>query len=134
FGFHVGGQNAIVGRPLGANVAEDGGNDGFHLMGSGHRLALAEATRNRRDGISLRGAGFEVTASVATANGIDGISGEGGDIGLFSNRADGNARNGLVVSGLRLVDGGGNSGSGNRGEGQQRPAIQCAIDGTPCKP
>jgi len=134
FGFQIDGRNAIVGRPLAGNLAEDGGNDGFHLMGSGHRLAVAESRRNRRDGISVRGSGFELTACNATGNGMDGISGEGGDLGFFNNRADDNGRNGLVVSGVRLVDGGGNAGSGNRGEGQQRPAIQCAIDGTPCKP
>jgi hypothetical protein len=102
-------------------------------MGSGHRLNACEATANRKDGVTLRGAGFELNGCRAQRNGIDGISGEGGRFGFFGNHADDNGRNGLVVGGLDLTDGGGNSGAGNRGNGLQRPAVQCEIGGQPCR-
>lgn len=134
FGFFINGDNAIIGKVKGGDVAERAGEDGFHLLGSRHRLNVCTATGSQKDGVSLRGAGLVVTGCSASSNGVDGISGEGSQVALYSNRADGNGRNGLVVTGLRLEDGGGNSGSGNRGEGQQRPAVQCEIGSTTCKP
>jgi hypothetical protein len=134
FGYFLNGQNAIVGQVQNGNTAEQSGNDGFHLMGSGFRLNLCTSTGNGRDGVTLRGSGHELTGCAARGNAHSGIVGDGGNLGFFNNRADDNGRNGLAVTGLRLVDGGGNSGSGNRGEGSQRPATQCEIGGTPCKP
>jgi hypothetical protein len=133
FGFQVNGRAGSVGLPGAIVTAEDSGSDGFHVMGSGHRLNLCQARRNRRHGVRVRGSGLSLTGCEADANGSDGMTGEGGDIVLVLNRADGNARNGIGISGVRLVDGGGNSGEGNRGEGQQRAAIQCEIGGKPCE-
>lgn len=132
FGFNVNGRNSVLGLPGAGNTAEENGRDGFHLMGSGHRLNVCEALRNRKEGVSMRGGGQEIVGCIARGNGTDGIAVEGGDIALFLNRAEGNARNGIKVSGVRLLDGGGNRGADNRGEGQQRPAIQCDIGGNPC--
>lgn len=134
FGYFIDGSNAIIGTPQAGNSAEDGGNDGFHLMGSSLRLNLCTATGNRKDGITLRGSGHEITGCTARGNGQDGVSGDGGGLSFYGNAADDNARNGLAVTGVRLVDGGGNHGTGNRGNGLQRPAIQCEIGGTPCQP
>lgn len=134
FGYFINGNDAVIGKPQAGNSAESGGNDGFHLMGSGLRLNVCTATGNRKDGVSLRGGGLEVTACTASHNGQDGISGDGGGLALYGNTADDNARNGLSVTGVRPVDGGGNHGSGNRGTGLQRPATQCEIGGNLCQP
>jgi hypothetical protein len=134
FGYFLDGQNAIIGKPQAGNTAAEGGDDGFHLMGNNIRLNACVASGNRKDGVSLRGAGHEVTGCAAGSNGEDGIAGDGGGLAFYGNSADGNGRNGLVITGLRLVDGGGNRGGGNRGEGQQRPAIQCSIGASSCQP
>jgi hypothetical protein len=133
FGYFIDGQNAVVGFATGGNAALDGGNDGFHLMGSGHRLNGCEAARNRKDGVSVRGAGIQLNACRANDNGGDGIAGEGGKLAFYFNRADDNRRHGIIVGGTELVDGGGNSGSGNRGERLPRPAVQCEIGSKPCR-
>lgn len=134
FGYFLNGSNAVVGRAAGGNVASDNGHAGFHAMGSGHRLNGCEATGNRKDGVNVRGVGIELNACTARGNGVDGIAGEGTAIGVYASRADENARNGLVVGGAQATDGGGNAGAGNRGEGQQRPAVQCEVGGDPCRP
>lgn len=134
FGYFIDGSNAVIGKPQAGNVAENGGNDGFHLMGSALRLNVCTATGNKKDGVSVRGGALEITACSASHNGEDGISGDGGGLAFYGNAADDNGRNGLSVTGTRLVDGGGNHGSGNRGTGLQRPATQCEIGGTPCQP
>ena len=134
FGYFIDGQNGTIGRVQAGNTAEQSGNDGFHIMGSGMRLNLCVATGNRKDGVTLRGAGHEVTACDARGNAHDGISGEGANLAFYANGAEDNGRDGLAVTGGHLVDGGGNSGSGNRGEGLQRPAIQCEIGSAPCQP
>lgn len=134
FGYFVNGQNAVVGRAQGGNTAEDSGNDGFHVMGNNLRLNVCTASGGKKDGITLRGAGHELTGCVARSNGYSGIVGDGGGLAFYNNKADDNGRNGLAITGMRLVDGGGNEGSGNRGDGLARPAVQCEIGGVPCHP
>ena len=87
-----------------------------------------------RYGVTLQGMGYAVIGCVAEGNGGDGIGGMGAEWRLAGNRTDGNGGNGLMVRGMGLVDEGGNRGSGNRGEGQHRPAVQCEINGVACKP
>ena len=77
---------------------------------------------------------IDVRGCVAQDNGGDGIGGMGGGWTLAGNRAANNDGNGILVSGREVVDGGGNSGTGNRGLHQQRPAAQCEISGAPCRP
>ena len=115
FGYFIDGSNAIIGKPQAGNSAEDGGNDGFHMMGSGLRLNVCTATGNRKDGITLRGGGTRDHRLHARNNGQDGMSGDGGGLSLLWQRRGRQWRNGIAVTGVRLVDGGGNHGSGNRG-------------------
>src|SRR5438445_322401 len=123
---------------------------GKTLQGSGNGAGVWVITGG------VGGARVVSTGGPATIEGFrDGILGHGADavrlidgIVVLQSTRDGmrvgwtfggdqaidNDGNGILVGGHDVVDAGGNSGSGNRGLRQQRPAVQCEIDGQPCRP
>jgi hypothetical protein len=134
FAYFVMGQDGSLGAPGAGSVAEGSGDAGFSIMGMGHHLVDCTVSGAHKDGLHLNGMMFDVRGCVAQDNGGDGIGGMGGGWTLAGNRAVNNDGNGILVSGREVVDGGGNSGTGNRGLHQQRPAAQCEISGAPCQP
>jgi hypothetical protein len=132
FGYFVMGDSAIVGGEGNGNVADRSGTAGFSLMGAGHTLAECRARGGRKDGVVLQAARLDVRGCEARDNAGDGISGTGSGLHLAGNVALDNGGDGVLVRGPRLVDGGGNRGAGNRGDGRERAAVQCAIGGAPC--
>jgi hypothetical protein len=135
FGYLVTGQNGTIGTSREApNRATLSGTTGFNLLGSGHRLVGCEALHNGRDGVALRGAQHQVISCRAENNLGDGIAGTGSAWLLRTNSTRANRNHGLVVRGVALIDGGGNSGVENLGELSQRAAVQCEISGAPCLP
>ena len=133
FAYFVMGQDGNLGAPGAGSVADGSGAAGFSIMGMGHHLVDCAASGAHKEGLSLNGMMFDIRGCVAQDNRGDGIAGMGGGWTLTGNRADNNDGNGIVVSGREMVDGGGNSGTGNRGLGQQRPAAQCEISGLACQ-
>jgi hypothetical protein len=129
YGYMVLGQGATL---EGAASAQSGAT-GFSVMGAGHRLVGCVAADGKRGGIYLAGAGHAVRGSVARGNAGDGISGVGTGWEVASNQARDNGNNGLVVSGPGVMDGGGNQGSGNRGQRQRRAVEQCTINHEICR-
>ena len=134
FGYFVMGHDGVIGLAGAGNRAEDGQNDGFNILGVGHRIVDCVATGNGKDGISLHADGIDLRGCLARDNRGDGIGGTGGSWQLAANRAVDNLGNGIVARGSTVVDAGGNAGEGNRGEKQAGPAIQCEIGGAPCAP
>jgi hypothetical protein len=132
FGYFVMGDSAIIGGEGNGNVADRSGTAGFSLMGAGHTLAECRARGGRKDGVVLQAARLDVRGCEARDNAGDGISGTGSGLHLAGNVALDNGGDGVLVRGPRLVDGGGNRGAGNRGDGRERAAVQCAIGGAPC--
>jgi hypothetical protein len=133
-GYHIMGADGRLGTAGAGNVAESSGHRGFVIMGMGHHLVDCVAAGSGRDGVRLSGMHYRVNGCLAQHNGGDGIAGQGMDWQLAGNQALGNANNGITVSGGDVIDGGGNSGSGNHGQQQQRPAVQCAVNDVPCIP
>ena len=133
FGYLLNGHDASIGRVQGGNVADQSGDDGFHLMGAGTNLSVCTANGNRKNGVSLHGATLQVTGCTARLNGVDGIAGQGGSLSFYANKAEENGRNGIRVVGFGMIDGGGNRARGNRGKGDRSP-VQCEIGGIPCLP
>lgn len=134
YGYEVQGWQATLGAPGAGLVAEGSGMAGFWVMGMQLRLLECVATGGMKNGLHLMGMHFEIRDCVATDNGGTGIEGDGMAWQLSGNQAHDNGGDGLVVGDMAITDEGGNVGSGNRGEGQAMPAIQCAISGQPCRP
>lgn len=132
FGYLVMGDSGIIGGIGNGNVADRSGTAGFSLMGVGHTLADCRARGGRKDGVVLQAAQLDVRACEARDNAGDGISGTGNGLHLAGNVALDNGGDGVLVRGPRMLDGGGNRGAGNRGDGRERPAVQCAIGGAAC--
>jgi hypothetical protein len=140
-GYWVMGMNAQLGAPDGPVVTADSGYHGFFLMGWGIVVSNCEASGAKEDGVHLSGMHIEVHDCVVTENGDDGIgTGGGGAWSLSGNKATDNDGNGILIygpydplTGAYNADGGGNSGAGNRGLRQSRPAVQCEISGRPCE-
>jgi len=124
FGYFVMGQDGNLGAPGAGCVTEGSGDAGFNIMGMGNHLVDCAASGAHKDGLHLNGMMFDISGCVAQDNRGDGIAGMGGGWTVTGNRAENNDGNGIVVSGREMADGGGNSGTGNRGLGQQRPAAQ----------
>ncbi len=136
YGYFIMGKEAVLGTPGAGPVSDGSGNVGFSIWGMGHHLVDCVASEAAKNGVELYGMSYDVRGCVASGNHGDGITGMGGG-GWFlaNNSAVGNDRNGIVVgAGPWMQDGGGNSGSGNRGVGEQRAAAQCEIAGVPCRP
>jgi hypothetical protein len=135
FGYLITGQNGAIGTSREAlNRASLSGTTGFNVLGSGHRLVGCEALHNGRDGVALRGPQHQIISCRAENNLGNGIVGTGSAWLLRTNSTRANRNHGLVVRGVALVDGGGNSGTENLGELSQQAAVQCEIGGTPCSP
>jgi hypothetical protein len=140
-GYWVMGMNAHLGAPNASVVTAGSGYHGFFLMGWGIVVDHCEASGAKEDGVHLSGMHIEVHDCIVTENGDDGIgTGGGGAWSLSGNTATNNDGNGILVGGpydpvrgAYNSDAGGNSGSGNRGMGQSRPAVQCEISGRPCE-
>jgi hypothetical protein len=134
FGYFVMGQLGVLGSPGAGNVSEGSRLAGFSLWGMGHHLVDCTVSGSGREGVELYGMEHEVVGCLAHDNGGSGIFGLGGmRWRLANNEARDNAGNGILI-GWGAFDDGGNRGSGNRGEGQQRPVVQCEINGGPCRP
>jgi hypothetical protein len=131
-GYNLSGMNATLGSPGAGNVAEGSGRIGIEAMGSGFRFVECVAIGSGNDGLWLQGNHVEVTDCRAVSNGGDGFVGRAMDWRVAGNQANDNANNGLVIMGSGIVDGGGNSGTGNRGSRAQSTAKQCEIGGQPC--
>ena len=134
FAYFVMGQDASLGAPGAGIVADGSGAAGFAVMGMGHHLIDCTVSGSGKEGIHLNGMHYEIRGCQVRGSGGDGIGGMGMDWTFGGNQAIDNDGNGILVGGHDVVDAGGNSGSGNRGLRQQRPAVQCEIDGRPCRP
>lgn len=134
FGYFIMGQDSVIGEPGAGNTAQGSGEDGFNVMGMGHRLIECTALGSAKDGIHLNTMHVELRGCAGLTNHGSGIAGMAAGSNLAQNRATDNDRDGLHVGGPGVVDGGGNVGSGNRGQGRQRPVAQCEIGGAPCEP
>jgi len=133
YGFLLMGTNANLGLPGAGDLADGDGVDGFHVMGSGHSLVDCVAQENGKNGVALAEMNYEILGCTADYNGADGISGTGMNWQLSRNVAVDNNNDGLVVRGGGVVDGGGNSGSGNTGALKRRAGVQCQINGIACQ-
>jgi hypothetical protein len=137
FGYLVTGHDGEIGAPGAGPSSQGSGMAAFNLTGHGHRLIDCAAAGAGKAGIHLNGSHYTVSGCVAQDSTCDGITGAGIDWRFSRNRALNNGDDGLVVHGMNVVDLGGNSGSGNRGqhphERQHRhqPA-QCEINSAPC--
>jgi hypothetical protein len=134
FGYFLMGQDAVIGEPGVGNLAQGSGEEGFSVMGMGHRLVDCSASGSGKDGIHFNTMHCEVSGCSAVQNRGAGIAGMASGSNLTQNRATDNDGDGLHVGGPGVVDGGGNTGTGNRGQGQQRPVAQCEINNEPCRP
>jgi hypothetical protein len=134
YGFWLMGNGLSIGAPGAGIVSEGSGDSGIAIMGMGNRLIDCASSGSEEHGVDLYGMHIWVEGCVATGNHGDGIKGMGMAWFLMRNQATDNDRNGILVSGPDVEDEGGNSGSGNRGLGQQRPVVQCEINGIPCQP
>jgi hypothetical protein len=132
FGYFVMGDSGVVGGPGAGNRADRSGMAGFNVMGIGHTLADCTAQGGRKDGVVVQAAQVDVRGCAARDNSGDGITGTGSHLHLADNQAVDNGGDGVAVRGHALIDGGGNRGAGNRGDGRGRAAVQCAIGGAPC--
>ena len=129
FGYFVMGSAGA----LGAVQAVDSKMAGINLLGMGTEVQQCEVKLGHKEGLKLNGMHMTVVGCEASGNDGDGISGVGMGLTVTGNRARDNGGNGIMVMGMDVVDGGGNAGSGNRGEGTQRAAVQCALGGVPCR-
>lgn len=135
FAYFVMGRDGTIGAAGAGAAAEGSGAVGFNLSGTGHRLIDCRVSGAGKDGVHLNGMHFEIRGCVARENAGDGIGGGTGmDWLLAGNQAIDNGNNGISVGGQHITDGGGNSGSGNRGLKQRRSVAQCEINGQPCAP
>jgi hypothetical protein len=132
WGYYVMGDNGTLGAPGSGPVAEGSGRGGFSVMGMGHHLLECAASGSGEYGFQLWGMHFFVLRCVATGNHRDGIDGMGVDWWVSGNQANDNDGDGIVVGGVRVVDQGGNGGSGNRGLREQGRARQCQISDRAC--
>jgi hypothetical protein len=140
-GYWIMGMEATIGTPQASNVSDGAGYHGFFLMGWGINVTNCAASKSKDDGVHLSGMHIEVHDCTLTENGGDGIgTGGGGAWSLSGNTAMNNDGNGILVGGpydpikgAYNSDAGGNSGSGNLGRGQPRPAVQCEISGRACE-
>jgi parallel beta helix pectate lyase-like protein len=134
FGYFVMGQRGTLGVPGEGNVSEGSRLAGFSLWGMAHHLSDCTVSGSGKEGVELYGMEHEVDGCLAHDNGGSGIFGLGGmRWRLANNEARDNAGDGILI-GWGAVDVGGNRGSGNRGQDQQRPVVQCQINGAPCRP
>jgi hypothetical protein len=134
YGFWLMGNGLTIGVPGAGVVSEGSGDSGIAIMGMGNRLVDCVSSESDEHGIDLYGMNVWVEGCVTRNNHGDGIKGMGMAWFLTRNQAVDNDRNGILVSGPDVEDDGGNSGTGNRGLGQQRPVAQCQINGVPCRP
>jgi hypothetical protein len=134
FGYFIMGKDGVIGEVGAGNSAQASGGEGFSIMGMGHRLVECSASGSGKDGVHLNTMHVELRGCSAAGNGGSGIAGMAPGSSLTQNGATDNDGDGIDVGGAGLVDGGGNTGSGNRGQGRQRPAAQCEIGGAPCQP
>jgi hypothetical protein len=134
YGYWLMGNGLTIGVAGGGIVSEGSGDSGIAIMGMGNRLVDCAASGSSESGVYVYGMHVWVQGCDAHDNHGDGIRGMGMDWSMTQNQATNNDRNGMLVSGPDVVDDGGNSGSGNRGLGQQRPVAQCSINGVPCRP
>lgn len=134
YGYSVMGQSGVIGTAGHGNVAERSGMAGFNVMGNGHTLEACTARGGLKDGLALATTTLELRDCQAADNAADGIAGIGSHWQLAGNQAVGNGGDGLTARGPGMVDAGGNRGSGNRGTGRERAAVQCRIGSEPCRP
>jgi len=134
FGYSVMGGGGVIGAPGAGNKSLGSGLAAISLTGVWHRLIECQAAGAAQEGVHLNGMHLMVSGCVAQGNGGDGITGTGGDVLLSNNQAVNNGNNGIIVHGTRIVDGGGNRGTGNSGKREPRPPTQCEIADAACAP
>jgi hypothetical protein len=134
YGYDVAGRDGVLGDPGAGLVAEGSGTAGFWVTATGLDILDCVASGGVKDGLHLMGVRFDIRGCTASGNGGSGITGYGMVWQLAGNRATANAVNGIAVEGMWVVDAGGNSGSGNRGDGLHVPVVQCAVGGQACQP
>ena len=129
YGFYVFGDAALL-----AGLTADGCGWGFGYWGMDDWLAASTATNAVHDGFYLWGMRHTITGCTASGNGESGLTGMAMGSTFAGNQASGNGADGIAVNGPGVLDGGGNQGSGNRGEKLHRAVIQCAFNGVECRP
>ncbi len=132
YGYFVMTTRGVVGTPGAGNTSQGSGEAGFSVSGMSISVSDCTASGAAKNGVELNGMDVTVEGCAATDNIQNGFVGEGLNWYLRNNQAVGNGYDGLVIRGAAVTDEGGNSGSGNRGQHWQRPAIQCTINGVAC--